>query len=100
MASELVMSEGPCPVERRTCISTLEMGYAAFARAVIDLNISHVRPDVRWGGQSATTVALPRRCLSAPYITEIYTYMFAFACAFDCVCVSARAQSSSIEHAQ
>ena len=43
MASELVMSEGPCPVERRTFISTLEMGYAAFARAVIDLNISHVQ---------------------------------------------------------
>ena len=99
MASELVMSEGPCPVERRTFISTLEMGYAAFARAVIDLNISHVQM-CGGGGQSATTVALPRRCLSAPYITEIYTYIFAFACAFDCVCASARAQSSSIEHAQ
>ena len=46
--SELAMSEGPCPVEHRTFISTLEMGCAAFARAVIDLIEHLARPDVRW----------------------------------------------------
>ena len=51
------------------------------------------RPDVRWGGQSATTVALPPRCLSAPYITEVYTYIFAFAHAHLTACVLLHARS-------
>ena len=93
------MSEELRSAEHGTFISLLEMSCAAFARAMIDLNLSYVKM-CGGGGQSATTVALPPRCLSAPYITEIYTYIFAFACAFDCVCASARAQSSSIEHAQ
>ena len=60
-----------------------------------------VRQDVRWWWPiAATTVDLPRRCLSAPCRTEIYLCLEAFACVYECMCACSRMQSSSIEHVQ
>ena len=98
-SGDLAMSEGLRCAEHGTFISLLEMSCAAFARAMIDLNLSCVKM-CGGGGQSATTVDLPRRCLSAPCRTETYLYLKAFACAYECICTCPRAQSSSIERAQ
>ena len=58
-SGDLAMSEGLRCAEHGTFISLLEMSCAAFARAMIDLNLSCVKM-CNGGGQSATTVDLPR----------------------------------------
>ena len=98
-SGDLAMSEELRSAEHGTFISLLEMSCAAFARAMIDLNLSYVKM-CGGGGQSATTVDLPRRCLSAPCRTETYLYLEAFACVYECMCACSRMQSSSIEHVQ